>query len=70
MKELFHVSEERHEPHPVFQLWDRARSKAIGRDQLPVVLVSGPEWSGRLIVVHESDLTLLAGEQLHEVLGH
>jgi hypothetical protein len=39
MSGLFHVVEERHEPHPVFRLWDRARSEAVNRDRLPIVLL-------------------------------
>jgi hypothetical protein len=69
MSRLFHIEEERYEPHPVFQLWRRARERAVTRDQLPLVVVSGPEWRGRLVVVHESDLAALVGEQLDEVIG-
>ena len=70
MSELFHVQEERHEPHPVFQLWQRARKTAVIRDQLPVVVVTGPEWSGRLVVVHEADLAALSGRTLDQVMGY
>jgi hypothetical protein len=59
---LFHVTEKRHEPDPVFRLWDRARNEALRRDRLPVAAVSGPEWPGRLLVVHEADLPALANE--------
>jgi hypothetical protein len=66
MSELFHVVEERHEPHPVFRLWDRARSEAVSLDRLPIVFLSSPEWQGRLVVIHEADLAALSGEFLDQ----
>ena len=62
MSGLFHIVEERQEPHPVFRLWDRARSEAVSLDRLPIVFLSGPEWQGRLVVIHEADLAALSGE--------
>ncbi len=69
MSDLFHVQEERHKPHAVYQLWQSARDKAVSRDRLPVVVVTGPEWSGRLVVVHEADLAALSGQTLDQVMG-
>ena len=66
MSGLFHIVEERYEPHPVFRLWDRARREAVNRDRLPIVLLSGPEWQGRLVVIHEADLAALSGEFLDQ----
>jgi hypothetical protein len=66
MNELFHVVEERHEPHPIFKLWERARSEAVKRDRLPVVFVSGPEWNGRLVVIHEADFAAFSGDSISQ----
>jgi hypothetical protein len=66
MTELFYILEERHEPHPVFRLWERARCEAVNSDRLPVVFVSGPEWQGRLVVIHEADFAALSGECLDQ----
>ncbi|HZW32982.1 MAG TPA: hypothetical protein VFF52_19865 [Isosphaeraceae bacterium] len=67
MSNLFHILEERHQPHPVYALWDRARAEARERDRLPVVAVTGDDWRGRLLVVHEADLPALLSVRLDDV---
>ncbi len=68
-KRRFHVLEERYEPHPIYRLWERARSVSIGRQQLPIVVVSGHERYGRLVVVQEADLEAIAGKSLEQLIG-
>jgi hypothetical protein len=31
---------------------------------MPVAAIHGPEWSGRLVIIHERDLAYLAGQDL------
>jgi len=62
MKALFRIVEECREPHPAFTLWDRARAEAVRADRLPAAILRGPEWEGRLIIVHERDIDALADE--------
>ena len=59
-----YVHEERHGPHPAYQAWQEARERAIPLDKLPVAAIRGPEWSGRLVIIHERDLAYLAGREL------
>ena len=47
-------------------LWRRAHDEAFRRDRLPVVAITGPDWGGRLLVIHEADLPALV-DRLDEI---
>lgn len=53
---------------PIVALWMSARESALRRDRLPVVIVSSPDLSGRLLVMHEADLPAGSLAELGQIL--
>jgi hypothetical protein len=57
--DMFLVTEEGSAPNALFRLWGRASREATRLHRRPIVVVTGANDNGRLVVIHESDFQAL-----------